>query len=170
MAESSGGGFSWDKAGMILQGGAQLSGAVSEYYAMQAQSAYQRQIAEIDQKLSAFQAESVIKQGKQAAKEHKQETSALIGSQRAALAAQGLDPNAGTALEIQVQTAERGARDAVTIRNNAWLTAWGIKVEATNRKYASAFQQMGSRNAAQSTIVTGGMNATGSFARAYKTK
>lgn len=154
-------------AGLILTGAAQIGGAVSEYYAMEAQSIYQREISAIDQKLSSFQAEMEIKRGRKEAQQLKEEAAGVIGSQRAAFAAQGVDVSSGTALEIQAQTAEQAARDAVTVRNNAWLSAWGIKVEATNRKYASRFQSQASQNVARSTLMTGGIKGAGSLYSAY---
>ena len=48
----------------------------------------------------------------------------LKGAQRAAMAANGLDLNEGTAAELQDQTDFFGATDAATTRTNARKQAW----------------------------------------------
>jgi hypothetical protein len=57
-------------------------------------------------------------------------TAQLMGSQRAALAAQGGDVNAGSDLDIVGDTARAGKLDELTIRNNAARHAYDFRVQA----------------------------------------
>src|SRR5690242_19657087 len=56
----------------------------------------------------------------------------MIGSQRAGLAANGVDINSGSAVDVQSTTAATGEADALTIRNNAARQAYGQQVQGLN--------------------------------------
>jgi hypothetical protein len=58
----------------------------------------------------------------------------LIGAQRTSYAAQGVEVNSGTALDVQADTAYQGELDALQIRVNAAREAWGFRVEAENTR------------------------------------
>lgn len=60
---------------------------------------------------------------------------ALAGSQRVALAANGVDLSSGTPSDILTQTAGLSELDARTIENNAMRQAWGMDVEADQMDY-----------------------------------
>jgi len=57
-------------------------------------------------------------------------TAAMIGRQRAAYAAGGLDVNSGSPLDIQADTAQFGRLNSLTIRNNAARQAYGYQANA----------------------------------------
>jgi hypothetical protein len=86
-------------------------------------------------------------------------TKQTLGSQRAALAASGIDVNSGSAADIQKETTDFGAEDVITIRNNAWREAWGFKVQANNDIGRGQAAMFGANNDANNTILTGRMNA-----------
>jgi len=54
------------------------------------------------------------------------------GSQRVALAANGVETNAGSAAELQASTDIVKEIDKATIEDNALRSAWGYKMQATN--------------------------------------
>ena len=60
----------------------------------------------------------------------------LIGRQRAVLAANGVDVNEGSAVDIQVDTAGIGKLDELTIRSNAAREALGYRYQAYNARVA----------------------------------
>lgn len=86
----------------------------------------------------------------------------LIGTQRATAAAQGLDPNEGSALDLQAETAGLGAQDALQIRMNAMRQAWGLNVEGVNSLNRASAARTGGRNAAIGTLLTTAASAAGS--------
>ena len=73
------------------------------------------------------------------------DTRSLISSQRAAAAASGGDPNSGSALDIQLDTAGEGTLDALRAR-------FGFKSRATAEK-----------NAGRAALVSGGVGALGTI-------
>ena len=86
----------------------------------------------------------------------------LIGTQRATAAAQGLDPNEGSALDLQTETAGLGAQDALQIRMNAMRQAWGLNVEGVNALNRASAARTGGRNAAIGTLLTTAASAASS--------
>lgn len=86
---------------------------------------------------------------------------AALGSQRAALAANNLDINTGTALDLQAETAGFGAADALNLRANALRQAWGFEVEATNSRNRASAARANARNAMMGTLITTGASMFG---------
>lgn len=82
--------------------------------------------------IADYQAEDALARGRVNEKMMRRQTEQTIGSQRAGLAAQGVDINRGSALETQASAAYLGELDALTIRNNAAKEAWGYRVQAQN--------------------------------------
>lgn len=132
--------------------------AYAQEKALKAQGAYTRQMFETNSRLATMDAEDAIRRGDNAAASHEADTDRLIGAQRARLAAQGQDLESGSALDIQLDTAELGAQDALTIRNNAWREAWGYRVAASDMGYKGRFAMLAANNAAVNTILTSGMD------------
>lgn len=153
-------------AAMAMQGVAGLGSAYAQSEAYRAQGAFQKTQSEINARLAEIQGKDTIERGEFAARTRKQETRSLTGSQRAALAAQGIDVDVGTAADIQADTQVIGAKDEMMIRNNAWREAWGLRVEAANSRLTGKMANMAGRNAARNTLLTGGMNAAADFNRA----
>ena len=138
-----------------------MGDAWSQSQAMRQQGEHQRQMYNLNSKFSYMQAEDAIKRGDKAADQHLKQTKSLIGSQRTALAAQGIDIGDGSALEIQQDTAELGAMDAMTIRNNAWRESWGHRVQASQLYHQGRWAELGAKNQARNTLITGGISALG---------
>lgn len=97
---------------------------------------YQAQVAKNQAQLTEWNA-------KIAEQEKREETRQLIGKQRAEFAARGLNPNFGTAGEIQAQTAEIGELDALTIRINAKNEAAGLRSQGEAARAYGRNQALG---------------------------
>lgn len=117
----------------------------------------QRAMFEANARIADLQAQDAVLRGQEAARQKLVQTRGLIGSQRATLAAQGIDVESGTALDLQVETAGLGALDALTIRNNAAREAWGYRVQASDLESKGVFSSLAASNAAGSTLATGGL-------------
>lgn len=150
----------------IMMGASAMGNAYSQSQAMKSQGEYQAQIANTNAKLADIKSQDAIDRGNRSANLNDTQTKKLIGSQRAALAAQGIDVNSGSAVDVQSDSASLGALDSLTIRNNAWRESWGYKVESVNDTYSGKFSGMAADNSARNTLLTGGMQAAGSFAQA----
>jgi len=77
-----------------------------------------------------WQAQDALDRGQINEKRQRQTTEGVIGSQRTSFAAQHVDVNAGSSLDVQADAAYLGELDALTIRNNAAKEAYGYRVQA----------------------------------------
>lgn len=131
--------------------------AYSQSQAQKAQGNYEKNQLQFNAQVSDLQANDAINRGNKAAADKKRETKQVIGAQRAALAAQGIEVNSDTASQIQQDTAGLGAEDVTTIKNNAWREAWGYRVQALDYTSKANFAQISSKFNASQTLLTGGL-------------
>jgi hypothetical protein len=115
-----------------------VSAGVSAYGAAESSAAqsqaanYQAQVALNNQKIADQNAQFALQQGAQEEAAKRQQSAQVISEQRAITAAAGIDPNQGSSMRIQGDTAALGELDAQTIRNNAARTAWGFQTQGAN--------------------------------------
>lgn len=129
--------------------------ALVQAQSVDAQADYQKQQYNFNATLAEEQGKDAIKRGDVAAKDYNKKIKGVIGSQRAAMAAQGVDISDGSALEIQEDTAAIGAQDMLTIKNNAWREAWGYKVNVSNLKGQAAFAGIAAQTQNRNNILSG---------------
>ncbi len=115
--------------------------------------------ADINARLAELNADDAVRRGDKEAEAHKRRVKQLVGAQRAALAAQGIEIDADSALDVQEDTKLQGELDVQTIKNNAWREAWGYKVQANNYTSQGKFAQLAGKAEATSSILTGGAKA-----------
>lgn len=140
----------------------------------------QADLADFNAQVADLQAADAIARGAEDEGRFRQGVRALIGSQRAAIGASGVDVNYGSSVDVQADAAFLGELDALTIRTNAAREAWGYKVQAADlRRRAQIARQEGvnleaagreaqaaSRFQAAGTIAGGALDA-GLMARRY---
>lgn len=147
----------------IAMMGIQALGSLSTSFmtskASSAAGEYEASVYESNARLQDLMAKDAIQRGKQEAIKAKQATKRLIASQRVTEAAQGIDIESGSALDIQEETASLGAEEAMNITNNAWRESWGYKVRASDYRGRAEMAKITAKNKARSTILTGGMSA-----------
>lgn len=151
---------------MAAQGGASIGGAYAQSQALRSQANYQEQVGRTNSQLSDIKAQDALQRGDEAATRNQVATRGLIGTQRADLAAQGIDVNSGSASDVQASSSGLGALDSLNIKNNAWREAWGYKVQGMNDTFQGQFEAMSERNAASETLMTGGMRAVSDYGQA----
>ena len=103
--------------------------------------------------VSELQAKDALARGRTDEQRFRQGVRALIGSQRAGFAAQGVDVGVGSALDVQADAAFLGELDALTIRNNAQREAWGYRIEAENYRMGGQQARTASRWNAVGTVL-----------------
>lgn len=145
--------------GSLVGGFGALGSAYAQASAIKAQAAYQQRMLAINKMFADMEAADAIKRGEKAATNYKKAAKRLIGSQRAAIAAQGIEVDTGSALEIQEDTAALAAQDAQNIKNNAYRQAFGFKVQAFDLGGKSSIAGLAASNEARNTVLTGGLNA-----------
>lgn len=147
--------------------GIQVGGSILQSNAQSAQGNYQKTLYDTNARLATLQGEDAIIRGDKSANQLKTQGKQLIGSQRAALAAQGIDIGSGSALDVQTDTAALIAEDAMTIKNNAWREAWGYKVAANDATNRGNLVKLASDNESRNTLLTGGLKALDTGMKAY---
>lgn len=109
-------------------------------------------------------ADETIAAGNTSADWQRVRTGQAVGTQRSALAANGIDVNSGSAANLQDDTAMLGELDALTIQNNAAREAYGYKVQAKQDLLNAAQVKVNAGNKATGSILGGLGGAFGSFA------
>ncbi len=122
-------------ASLVASAGSTVLGAIGQANRAQAdagQASYMAQVARNNQIIADRNATLALQQGQVQEDRQRLKTAQVLGSQRAALAAQGGDVNAGSDLDILGDTARAGESDAQAIHNNTMLRAYGHQLEATS--------------------------------------
>lgn len=148
-------------AGMAVMAMSSIGNAVAQSSAAKSQGEFQKQQAEQNARLAELQAKEAEQAGEKEAQQHRKKVRAMIGSQKAGLAAQGIDIGSGSALELFGETAEMGEMDAATIRKNSYRQAFGLRQQASMTRSQGRFDYMSSRAEARNTLLTGGLQAAG---------
>ncbi len=140
----------------------------------QTQAQVENQRAERDLKESALRSEQrmqerrakdAIERGRTAELRERQRTRKLIGAQRAAGAAQGIQIEEGSFAELLSETATLGAADAATIRVNASREALGFRLGAARLESQRRLERLVGKRRERTTLVTGGLRAVGDLQR-----
>jgi len=92
-------------------------------------SAYQAQVAKNNQQQANQAAVYAQQQGQVMEDAKREQTAQTLGGERAAMAANGVDLDSGSALRLQGDTAKVGELDALTIKNNAARASYGYQVQ-----------------------------------------
>jgi hypothetical protein len=153
---------------MIAGAGLSMIGSgISAYGSFRAGQDEQR-IGEWNANVAEMQAVDAIARGNVDETRSRIQTRALIGSQRASLAGQGVQVgDAGSSGDqVQIDAQRIGEEDALTIRNNAAREAWGYKVGATSMRMQGDAAMRRGRLQAISTIIGAGGSVAGSAAKA----
>lgn len=90
----------------------------------------QQQLAEYQADQMEYQANEAKRLGEKEEKEHRKDIERLKGAQRAAFGASGATVDIGSPEDVLADTAYQGEKDALTIRHNAALQAWGYQSQA----------------------------------------
>ena len=109
--------------------GMSVIGQANRAQADAAQANYMAQVARNNQILADRNSALALQQGQVQEDRQRLKTAQLLGSQRAVLAAQGGDVNAGSNLDLLGDTARAGESDVQTIRNNAAQQAYGYQLQ-----------------------------------------
>ena len=132
-------GLSTGASGMSFGTGVQAAGAITSaggaYQQAQGQRsalAYQASIADFNAHIAGFQASDAIRNGQTAEENQDLKTGQVTGTQRATMAANGVDLGFGNATEILSTTAMMGQRDANQIHDNAMMQAWGYRTQQSS--------------------------------------
>lgn len=92
-------------------------------------------------------------------KRQKIEAAQIASSQRAALAANGIDLSSVTASDLATETMSKSRLDELAIRYNADINTWNTMEDAKYKRWSGQFQAAGNRFAGKSAKRAGQMQA-----------
>ena len=110
--------------------GLSAAGAVFGGLSAYQQSATAKATAKANAQQADMAAQDAIKRGDQQAADARRNANQVVGAQRAAFSARGIDIGEGTAADLIDQTDFFGQSDAVTARNNARKEAYTYRARA----------------------------------------
>lgn len=148
-------------ASLAMSAAAAGIGAYGQYQ----QGKYQEKVAENNAIVQNRMAEDALKRGEAKEQQHRQQVQQMISRQRTQLAANGVDMQGGSALDMIGDTAMMGELDALTIRSNAANEAYGHRVGATNTLAQGKLDRMAGNYGAASTLLTGAGKVAGSWSQ-----
>lgn len=131
-----------------------VSGVGKSAQANQQAAALDRNAALSDQQASQVYAQNVNRETAQRAQAGQQ-----LGEQRAAVAESGFNPNAGSALDTQVQSVRNAELDALQTRYQGILQGQSLEDQAQQDRYAARTARATARN----SLVAGGISAAASL-------
>lgn len=154
-------------------GAVQSSNAAGQTAA--AQKVSEQQQAQVDVNnatIAGWDASDALAQGAQKAQNSQLTTAQTVSTQRAAMAANGVDITQGSAANITASTQYQGAVDVNTINANAARSAWGYaNTQQTDLNNAAMLgygaNQINPAQVSQSTLLTGAGKTAGSAYSAY---
>ena len=130
-------------------------GAVSTGMASQASGNYQAQVARNNVIIAEQNARFELEKGNVQAENQNYKTRALLGTQKAAQGASGIDVNSGSPLDVRTSAVELGHLDALTILNNASARAAGLRATGSNFTAEAGLDTMKASNAMSSSLIGG---------------
>lgn len=124
-------------AGMAMSAVSAFKGSA----ATQTATGMQSQVAANNAQIAEWQAADALVRGDRAAIRSRMQTHQLKGTQRARMAANGVDLGVGSALNILSDTDYFGDVDVDTIKDNAGKEAWALRNQAGNYRSESSLLQ-----------------------------
>lgn len=120
------------------------------------------QIAENNARLAEASAQDAAIVGARESQQAAWRTRALVGAQRASIAANGLDADVGSAYDLQEEGALLGGAEQSIISMNAARAAWGFGAEALNYRNAGAQAKwLGNQQSKLTLLKTAGSTLAG---------
>ena len=121
--------------GTTIAGGAVSAyGAAQKGSADQAMYGYQAGVAQLNAKIAKQNADYTREAGGTAVYQSGLKTGQVVGQQKVAQSASGIDVNTGSAAKVRADTLQLGELDQSTIRTNYAKKAYGFEVEASTKE------------------------------------
>lgn len=117
---------------MMAGVGASAVGAANSAKAQRNSLDYQAEVSANNAQIAEWQAQDAVRSGQQEEQNSRLKYASLKGTQRAAMAANGVALDEGSAVDILTSTDYLNEADANTIQMNAARAAWGYRTQATS--------------------------------------
>lgn len=146
---------------IALAGVGAAAGAYGAYSAQSAENQANEYRAQLSERNAALAEQGALNAEARGAREEaafRTKVKGMKSTQRVGFAASGVTVDSGSALETVADTAAMGEQDALTMRYNASLEAWGKRAEAGNYVGEARLSRMKYR----SPLEAGGLSLLGS--------
>lgn len=117
---------------------------------------YRANMAERNAAMDRAAAQDAVERGRIEEMRENRRTAQRLGAQRAAMAANGVEVDFGSAADLQEDTRMIGWEDASTIRENAMREAKGYEISAWNSEADAANSRAGAKAAIWQTVFDAG--------------
>lgn len=119
-------------AASAVGGATSAYGAIATGQANGMSADYAAAVARNNAVTAGYNADYALASGSQQEEGQQMKTKATLATQKSAQAANGIDVNSGTAVDVRRSTDELGHLDALTILNNAANKAAGFRAQQSN--------------------------------------
>jgi hypothetical protein len=157
-------------AATVASGAIGAYGAIQSGQAQKKQARYQAGVERNNSQIATWQAQDATQRGQIEEQRQRLATARLRSSQRAGMAANGVELDSGSPLDVLMDTAQLGELDALTIRSNAEREAYGFRSQSGNLMAQAGLTQMAGRSAQTAGFIGAGSTLLSSAATAYDRK
>lgn len=140
-----------------------VAGTLMSGMAQSQAASYQAAVARNNQIIANQNATLETQKGEVTAENNDLKTRAMVGSQKAAQAANGVDVDSGSPLDVRSSSEQLGRLDALTIINNSQAKAYNYKAQGVNFQAEAQLDDMKASNYMTSSII----GAVGGFANKW---
>lgn len=147
----------------ILGAGASVAGSISAANAQSASAAYQAQVARNNALMAQRNAEYTIRAGEANAEAESLKGSARVARAKAAIAANGVDVNEGSAVDVVSSEREAEKLDTLTTMNNAQWKAYGYRTQAADFESQAGLHDAEAKSAKTAGALNAATGLIGSF-------
>lgn len=147
--------MSWVITAVVVVGAsASAYSAYTQTKAANAAAEYNAKIQERNAQIAEMQAKDAEARGKLDEKKQRQKIAMTIGAQKNAAAAAGVVIDDGSIVDNMNDTVKYGELDALTVRRNAAMEAWGFRNQAANYQADAGLSLMSKRSAGTAAATT----------------
>lgn len=143
------------------------AGSMAQAQAQADAANYNAQVAEMNARLAEKRSKDAFDRGQKEEQAKREEVSQLIGRQRAAMAANGVDIAYGSPLDTLVDAKTMGELDALTVRTNTAREAYNHDVDAVNKRSKAQLHRMEAKAATTGGYLSAMGSLIGGFGTAY---
>ena len=141
-------------------------GAISSGVAQEQSARYNAEVALNNASIAKQNANLAGQAGEAQAEQSSMKTRAQVGAIKTAQAANGVDVNSGSAVDVRSSAAALGELNAINIRSNAARTAYGYQTQAGNFQAQSQLDTFQGQNAKTAGLIGGGTDLLGGVGQA----
>ncbi len=139
-------------------------GSIAQGKAQSASDKYNAQIARNNTQIATQNATFAGEEGAVNAGAEELKTRAQVGSIKASQAANGVDVNTGSAVDVRSSAAELGELSAINIRSNAARSAYGYQTQASSDTAQAALDKEQAKYASEAGYIKAGTTLLGGAA------